>query len=268
MTEVNGRSVPTPELDRQRELNQPRPPFDVLTQFVDWLDEHGYVVARYGRRGERSERCPRCRGRGFDPDGLSPREQQLLRAGHLSDEQREPCPECKGDGKVWRSYVDESSLEPIEFGWAALFARFWGLDLGKIDGERARLLEELRKDPARCRICRNPVASPELHPTWRGTCGQESCLSAATAREAASDMARAAHAARGAATGDGLKCTATLWHGPGHQSRTRCRVTGEHLVHRASYSNTNTGITRTAEWVGTDVFTDPADEPPPPASDS
>jgi hypothetical protein len=30
-------------------------------------------------------------------------------------------------------------------------------------------------------------------------------------------------------------CTATLYHGPGHQSKTPCRVRGPHTVHEAVY---------------------------------
>lgn len=39
------------------------------------------------------------------------------------------------------------------------------------------------------------------------------------------------------------RCTATLHHGPGHQSRTRCEVTGEHEWHRAHYDGG-----QLAEW--------------------
>ena len=33
------------------------------------------------------------------------------------------------------------------------------------------------------------------------------------------------------------RCEAHIWHGPGHQSSTRCRKTGPHDVHEAVYGS-------------------------------
>jgi hypothetical protein len=38
--------------------------------------------------------------------------------------------------------------------------------------------------------------------------------------------------------GDG-RCTARFWHGPGHQSSTRCDVIGLHDVHRCTYGESD-----------------------------
>jgi hypothetical protein len=44
-------------------------------------------------------------------------------------------------------------------------------------------------------------------------------------------------------------CDAYLWHGPGHQSRTRCRVKGEHEIHEAEYGG---GVARWKDGSYTD----------------
>lgn len=53
-------------------------------------------------------------------------------------------------------------------------------------------------------------------------------------------------------------CTAALWHGPGHQSKTLCRETGEHSGHSAIYGPAR----QYAEWRGGDAMTGYFDEPP------
>lgn len=42
----------------------------------------------------------------------------------------------------------------------------------------------------------------------------------------------------------GEPCSARLYHGPGHQSRTSCRLLGEHEVHEAVYG----GDQQVARW--------------------
>lgn len=154
--------TPTPELDRRRALNAPRPPFDVLTDFYDWLKAKGLVIAEYGATKQRSITCSRCKGRGFDPAKLTAREQQLLTRGLLDDHDREKCEKCDGEGREWHEYVDEDSLEVHENDERPdrLFAAFWGLDLHKIDAEQRALLEEIREAqigaPKRCRGCMAP----------------------------------------------------------------------------------------------------------------
>lgn len=51
-------------------------------------------------------------------------------------------------------------------------------------------------------------------------------------------------------------CDAEVRHGPGHQSRTKCELKGEHEVHRAVYMGTE------ATWRGPVAYTGVFDEPP------
>lgn len=44
-----------------------------------------------------------------------------------------------------------------------------------------------------------------------------------------------------------MTCTAVLWHGPGHQSQSRCHVEGDHDVHEAEYVG-EAGFMITARW--------------------
>ena len=54
-------------------------------------------------------------------------------------------------------------------------------------------------------------------------------------------------------------CDATIHHGPGHQSRTHCRVRQQpHDWHEAVYGSDSTFAT----WRGKDAFTGAFDEPP------
>jgi hypothetical protein len=55
-------------------------------------------------------------------------------------------------------------------------------------------------------------------------------------------------------------CLAILHHGPGHQSKTYCRVRGKHTIHRATYGS----YEQTMEWrekKGKKTFTGFFDEP-------
>lgn len=52
-------------------------------------------------------------------------------------------------------------------------------------------------------------------------------------------------------------CHAVLFHGPGHQSKARCRLTGEHAVHEAIYHGNSV-----AWWRGEESTTGYFDEPP------
>lgn len=178
----------TPELDKQRACNEPRKPFDVLTDFYDWMVQEGIVLATYGRVRERSMMCGACKGRRFDPDGLTAREQQLLARGALPDEEREPCPRCEGRGREWVTEVDDDSLEPHRLHGSpeALFARFWELDLDKISAEREELLAELRRTaPPRCKICAAAVRDSTAPGAFRGVCDQPQCLEELERRVAA-----------------------------------------------------------------------------------
>jgi hypothetical protein len=53
-------------------------------------------------------------------------------------------------------------------------------------------------------------------------------------------------------------CEAVLHHGPGHQSRARCRLKGPHDVHETVYDGSTV-----AEWRGESATTGFFDEPPP-----
>lgn len=54
------------------------------------------------------------------------------------------------------------------------------------------------------------------------------------------------------------QCQAAIWHGPGHQSKTNCQVTGKHTIHEAVYGSAE----QTARWRGNKVFSGFFDEPP------
>lgn len=54
------------------------------------------------------------------------------------------------------------------------------------------------------------------------------------------------------------RCSAIIWHGPGHQSKTHCSLTGEHEIHEAVYGE----FFQYAEWTGDEVFSGFFDEPP------
>lgn len=56
----------------------------------------------------------------------------------------------------------------------------------------------------------------------------------------------------------GARCSAAIWHGPGHQSETKCQVTGPHKIHEAVYGS----MEQTARWRGKKVFSGYFDEPP------
>lgn len=46
-------------------------------------------------------------------------------------------------------------------------------------------------------------------------------------------------------------CTAVMWHGPGHQSKTRCELHGEHTEHSVRLFGTHVGI---FEWEGDEGY--------------
>lgn len=54
------------------------------------------------------------------------------------------------------------------------------------------------------------------------------------------------------------QCEARIWHGPGHQSATRCTVKGKHEIHECEYGQ----FDQLARWIGGDVFSTCFDEPP------
>lgn len=53
-------------------------------------------------------------------------------------------------------------------------------------------------------------------------------------------------------------CSALIRHGPGHQSKTRCRLTGPHAVHEAVYGS----MMQFARWRGDEASSDAFDESP------
>ncbi len=55
-----------------------------------------------------------------------------------------------------------------------------------------------------------------------------------------------------------MSCGAVIWHGPGHQSYTRCQVKGKHKLHEAVYGPRKL----LAEWYKSEAYTDPFDNPP------
>lgn len=59
-------------------------------------------------------------------------------------------------------------------------------------------------------------------------------------------------------------CKAIIYHGPGHQSRTRCYLTGPHEVHEAEYGC----YCQLARWRGDEAFTGYFDEPPQQSPDA
>lgn len=54
------------------------------------------------------------------------------------------------------------------------------------------------------------------------------------------------------------KCNATIWHGPGHQSKTYCQKRGSHKIHFAVYGC----YEQEANWKGNKRYTGYFDEPP------
>lgn len=139
-------SAPTPELDKMLAAVEPRKVNDTLTEFVDWLERDGIILARYGAARERTRTCRVCRGRGFDPGRLTPRESQLLAKGLLPDSARTTCRRCHGNGQEVETYVDEESLAPIHESYTLLFARFLDIDMEKVEAERRAILDELRQE--------------------------------------------------------------------------------------------------------------------------
>lgn len=53
-------------------------------------------------------------------------------------------------------------------------------------------------------------------------------------------------------------CDAVIYHGPGHQSKTKCYRTGIHFVHETRYGS----FDQLARWTGDKVFSGFFDEPP------
>jgi len=59
----------------------------------------------------------------------------------------------------------------------------------------------------------------------------------------------------------GSQCYAKIWHGPGHQTDTNCRVEGPHEIHRASYHGPYNNFGE-ASWRGDEAHSGYFDEPP------
>lgn len=99
----------TPELDRQLDIIQTGKP-GVVQDFIEWLDENGYVIAR------------RCN----DPIH---RGSSRLIGGPMPSH----CGVCEGTGIV-ETYIDRPKM----------MASFFLIDLDKIEQERRILLDALR----------------------------------------------------------------------------------------------------------------------------
>jgi len=136
---------PTPEHDALAAANEPERPTETLSRFYDWLGEQGYTLAQYGAPRQRHVQCPTCRGRRFDPTGLTAREQQLLSRGLLRDDDRAPCPECDGSGARWVDVIDEDSLAAAPVGPSRLIAEFMGVDEDKLNDEKRAILDALQE---------------------------------------------------------------------------------------------------------------------------
>ena len=90
------------------------------------------------------------------------------------------------------------------------------------------------------------------------TCGIDTMMLWATPE----DMARAADAVAFLFGAAAVRCDAVIWHGPGHQSRTRCRLTGEHEIHEAIYGEFSQYATWRSQPDGGSTFSGVFDEPP------
>lgn len=105
-----------------------------IGDFLDWLNEQGIVLAEWERQKECDYgvwpkwRCEAGRVVGH-PDSNKP--------GQDDGE----CPECNGTGLIARL---EPRLAPRGEGYEQLLARFFGIDLKKIDAERSQMLAALR----------------------------------------------------------------------------------------------------------------------------
>lgn len=53
-------------------------------------------------------------------------------------------------------------------------------------------------------------------------------------------------------------CEAVIWHGPGHQSKTKCQMRGAHEIHRTLYGSGQI----LARWKGDETHSGFFDEPP------
>ena len=53
-------------------------------------------------------------------------------------------------------------------------------------------------------------------------------------------------------------CIAKIWHGPGHQSSTCCRLIGSHKIHETKFGSDN----KLAYWTGIETYSGFFDEPP------
>jgi hypothetical protein len=61
------------------------------------------------------------------------------------------------------------------------------------------------------------------------------------------------------------RCNAEIYHGPGHQSRTKCQILGEHTIHRAIYGSYDQEAIwkdrKDGKYVCTGCFDEPPEEP-------
>lgn len=150
-------SVPTPELDKRHDVAfEPRPPSEVLSEFWDWLHANGYEICADGYHEEVEEKCGVCAGVG---KRMNPRQRQVYEEAwpimgtvtwEQSIEERgqflarlKDCKTCDGSGFVYVKHYRQG-LVPFVGGPERLFARFFDIDLDKIETERRAILDELR----------------------------------------------------------------------------------------------------------------------------
>lgn len=162
----------TPELDKQRAVAfTEREPSHVLSEFYDWLQAEGIEFATWGEPYDVQERCPTCddRAKGIDPKSLRRRHKDVLGIGRTREERRgsrwtgltvgesreyeerlrrecRPCPDCDPATPGFRyvTRIHQDRLTPLNQGPERLFARFFGIDLDKIEAERRAILEAIR----------------------------------------------------------------------------------------------------------------------------
>lgn len=156
MSVVNGREVPTPELDRFLKAIEARKVNDVLSEFLDWLveEKHYEIVRSVGAVYTHKISCPSdpCYF-GVDRSLMTPREMQVWKEGGArampEHKERWPCEVCGATGYIDQDRIDERSRVTFPRP-AAIIAEFLGLDEDKMEEERRALLEALRTHDQMC----------------------------------------------------------------------------------------------------------------------
>lgn len=114
-----------------------------IGHFLDWLNDQGIHLAVW----ERKKNCDYESGPLMDGGGLKWRCEGGTVTGHPSSnkpgEVSGPCQKCDGTGLIDRV---EPRLSPIGERYESLLARFYGIDLDKVEAERRAMLQALRAD--------------------------------------------------------------------------------------------------------------------------